>query len=111
MTGLKSFGAQTGSALSANVKADETLSVQPPEITFRNASIRIDWSNINTVTFQAEITSFGANNPITAVSYNFTNASVTSTSRTDLVTLVVDKFQTVVTITYTPANSEYPIFE
>ncbi len=111
VTGLKTFGSQTSSALIANVKADENLSIRPPVITFSNTSIRIDWSDLGVINFQAKITSFGENNPITSVTYNFTNALVTSTSRTDLTSLVPDEYQSLVTITYTPTTGEYPIFE
>lgn len=107
ISGLTSFGEATGSTLTRNSDAEAKLSIVPPKIEFKNATgIRIDWSDIKPITLVAEVTSFGSNNPIVSITQNFTNAVGTTVS-----TVNVNAQSRVVTITYTPAVGEYPIFE
>ena len=76
----------------------------PPEITFLNTSLRINWAQTTPLTILASVTD---QNPITSIVLNITNANKYTTS---VQYLNVNKTSAMVTITYTPTSDEYPNF-
>lgn len=105
-SGLVRFGTNTGSQLQKNTEADAKLSVTPPLIEFNNSFIQIDWSDLKLLEITANVISYGNNNDIATIIYNFTNAASYNVTRS-----IISGSLSLVTIIYMPSVGEYPIFE